>query len=569
MNTKDIIKIFKDTASLMELHAENEFKVRTYNNAAFNLEKVQGDISGKGQDELQKIEGIGNSIARDIKEIVESGTLAFLEDFKSKTPEGVLDMLKIKGTGPKKIRTIWKDLGIESLEQLLTACEQDKISSLKGFGSKTQENIKKEAAYILANKFKMLYADAEPIVESISTSLEQLLKDCRISICGDMRRKMEIIEEIKFLIGTDDISKTYDALDGLNDVEFSLSESGPFCKRGKLKENGNQISFVLTTKDSFHNKLLLHTGSEMHLARTVKENKNLFFILNEKKYKGEKEAYEELGYPYVLPELREGLIESKFKGEKSFPELLNPEDLKGSIHNHSTYSDGKNTLREMAEKCIDLGYEYLGISDHSKSAFYAQGLQEYEVKKQHEEINKLNEDLAPFKIFKGIESDILNDGALDYDDDVLASFDFIVASIHSNLNMDIEKATNRLLKAINNKYTTFLGHSTGRLLLRREGYPIDHKTIIDACAENKVIIEINANPWRLDLDWRWVPYALEKGVLLSINPDAHETEGFYDMKYGVYAGRKGGLTKENTFNCFSLQEVERYFTDRKQKVSSK
>jgi len=264
--------------------------------------------------------------------------------------------------------------------------------------------------------------------------------------------------------------------------------------------------------------------------------------------------------------MREGTFELDLAKENKLPNLLKLEDLKGPFHNHSKYSDGYNTILQLAEYCIDQGYEYLGLSDHSKSAFYANGLQEYHIKKQHGEIDELNIQLAPFKIFKGIESDILNDGSLDYDTDVLASFDFIVASVHSNLNMGKEKATQRLLKAIENPYTTFLGHPTGRLLLRRKGYAIDHKKIIDACALHNVIIEINANPWRLDLDWRWVNYAIDQGVVLSINPDAHEIKGFNHMKFGVFMGRKGGLTIEKTFNAWSLESVNNYLKERKEKI---
>jgi DNA polymerase (family 10) len=239
------------------------------------------------------------------------------------------------------------------------------------------------------------------------------------------------------------------------------------------------------------------------------------------------------------------------------------DDLKGPLHNHSTYSDGKNSLRELAEYCKDAGYEYLGMADHSRSAFYANGLDEDRIRRQHEEIDRLNEKLAPFRIFKGIESDILMDGSLDYEAEVLAGFDYIVASIHSGLSMDVKKATTRLIRAIQNPYTTILGHPTGRLLLRREGYPIDHRAVIEACAAHQVVIEINANPWRLDLDWRWVRYAMEQGVILSINPDAHANEGIWHMKYGVIAGRKGGLTKDMTLNTKSADELSDYFENRK------
>jgi DNA polymerase (family 10) len=275
--------------------------------------------------------------------------------------------------------------------------------------------------------------------------------------------------------------------------------------------------------------------------------------------------FEKAGLPWIPEELREGYIEFDLAKAGKIPQLLEDKDLKGILHNHSTYSDGKHTLRQMAEYCKELGYEYLGISDHSRTAFYAGGLEIEKVQKQHQEIDQLNKELAPFRIFKGIESDILTDGSLDYPEEVLASFDFIVSSIHSNLGMDRKKATARLINAIMNPYTTILGHPTGRLLLRREGYPIDHKAVIDACALHNVVIEINANPWRLDLDWRWVNYAVDKGVKLSINPDAHEMGGYADMKYGVIAGRKGGLTKDMTFNAMSADEIGKYFQDRKSK----
>jgi len=308
------------------------------------------------------------------------------------------------------------------------------------------------------------------------------------------------------------------------------------------------------------------TGSAAHFQLLSALKPESLFHYNIEKVKHEEDIYDSLDLAFIPPELREGTFEVDMSQSAQLPVLLEMSDLKGSFHNHSTYSDGKNTIREMAQKCIDSGYQYLGMADHSKSAFYASGLQEFQVAQQHEEIDRLNDELAPFKIFKGIESDILNDGSLDYDDSILATFDFIVASIHSNLNMDKTKAMTRLLRAIENPYTTFLGHPTGRLLLSRAGYPVDHKVLIDACAKNKVIIEINANPWRLDLDWRWVHYALDQGVMLSINPDAHEIDGIDDMYFGVCVGRKGGLSKKETFNAMGLKDVEKYLAERKSKI---
>ena len=273
----------------------------------------------------------------------------------------------------------------------------------------------------------------------------------------------------------------------------------------------------------------------------------------------EEEIYSKLNLPFIEPELREGLFEIEKAKSGTLKKLIELSDLKGILHNHSTWSDGLNTIEEMANFCIQHHYEYFGIADHSKAAFYAKGLKEDQVLSQHVEIDKLNDKLFPFKIFKGTECDILNDGNLDYSDEILKTFDYVVVSIHSNLKMSEEKAMLRLLKAIENPYTSILGHPTGRLLLIREGYPIDHKKIIDACAANEVVIEINANPYRLDIDWRWIDYALNKNVILSINPDAHECDGLHDMYYGTLIARKGGLYKEMCLNAKSREEITAFF----------
>lgn len=295
---------------------------------------------------------------------------------------------------------------------------------------------------------------------------------------------------------------------------------------------------------------------------------HLYKEVQQRSFESEEAIYAQVNIPYIIPEMREGTFEFEWVQQHSNSDLVTWDALKGILHNHSTYSDGKNTLSEMAHYCQELGFEYLGIADHSKTASYARGLSEERVWEQHAEIDKLNVLFAstnpkPFKILKGIESDILGDGSLDYSDDILKSFDYIVASIHQNLKMTEEKAMSRLLKAIENPYTTILGHPTGRLLLSRAGYPVDHRKMIDACAANGVVIEINASPYRLDLDWRWIQYALEKNVMLSINPDAHEKEGYFDMHYGVANARKGGLTTNMTFNALSLTEIEAFLEKRK------
>ena len=544
----------------MELHEENPFKIRSLNNAIFNLEKSPVALSTLSIDEIGKIEGVGKSIAIYIDDINQEEKSPILAEYVEKTPAGVIEMLDIKGIGPKKIRTIWKTLEIETIEDLLQACADDKIATLKGFGKKTQENIVEALRYKAANAGKLHYATALPLAETLLKEIGTAFPQALLSPTGNLRRKMEVIDQIELLIGDDNFLAINSALDGLSYIEKQGTASGPFTWRGSLKENGLPVIIRLCKKQDFYGLLMKHTGANTHLSMPLENGSSLMKIITSQQINSEDEAYSLAGLPYIAPELREGLFEFEMVKEEKLPKrLIEMEDIKGVLHNHSTYSDGKHSLEEMAIACRDLGYEYLGISDHSKTAFYANGLSEERVAAQQEEIDRLNETLAPFKIFKGIESDILTTGELDYAPEVLQTFDFIVASIHSGFTSDMAKNTERLITAIRNPFTTILGHPTGRLLLRREGYPIDHKAVIDACAENNVIIEINANPWRLDLDWRWVYYALSQNVMLSINPDAHDKKEYAYMHYGVAVGRKGGLTKEKTLNCLSREEVENIF----------
>ena len=559
-----IIEILESTASVMELHDENPFKIKALQSAVFNLEKISNAIGEMSLEDLSRLDGIGKGIAAKIHEINLTGTTEEYQTYLSKTPAGVIEMLGISGVGTKKVRTLWKELQVESLESLRQACLEQKVSAIKGFGEKTQDSILKSVEFILSNKGKFLYAKIEETAFSIEKKLKDLSIANLISVTGDVLRKMEIVTVIQLLIGTDNSKVVKEALDNLDWLEKDKTLSGPFAWRGIEKSLNASVEIKICAEKEYPSQLFLLSSGKAHLESEAKEGITFLNYVRKTTFESEAKIYESLSMSYILPEQREGLKEISQAKENKLPTLLTVSDLKGVLHNHTNYSDGKNTLEEMAAYCKELGYEYLGITDHSKTAVYANGLQEFRVKKQHEEIDALNKKLFPFKIFKGIESDILADGSLDYEEDVLKSFDFIVASIHSGLNMDIDKATKRLITAIENPYTTMLGHMTGRILLRRMGYPVDHKKIIEACAANKVIIEINANPHRLDIDWRWVDYALDKGVLLSINPDAHEKAGYHDMKYGVYVGRKAGLTPAMTFNTFSLAEAEKWFTEKKQ-----
>lgn len=554
MSNKEIAKAFKLTAQLMELHDENPFKVRSIQNAAFKLERHPVPIEKMSIEEIGGIEGVGKSIQAKISDLLSRNSFQEMDEMLQQTPKGVIDLLGVKGIGPKKVRTLWKELGIESTGELLYACNENRLVELKGFGEKTQLQIKQAIEYAEANQGKYLYAVIEPIALQLFQDLRNsgLVSECSYS--GDFRRKLEVQTQLDMVVACDD----HAAL-----AEFI--QSHPLMDKYSFRSENNSISaniagklplnIFIGTKENYASLLFDTTGNPEHI-RLLKENYNWKENIQAK---SEEEIYASVQLPYFEPELREGAAEFTFLKDGKLPVLVTDSDLKGILHNHSTYSDGAHTLEEMAVYCKELGYQYLGICDHSKTAFYANGLQPERILQQHQEIEKLNASLAPFKIFKGIESDILADGSLDYPEEILKSFDFIVASVHSILRMDKEKATQRLIKAIENPYTTILGHPTGRLLLAREGYPIDYKKVIDACAANNVVMELNANPYRLDLDWRYIPYALEKNVMISINPDAHRKEGYHDMHYGICVARKGGLTAAMTFNAFSREEIAKRF----------
>ncbi|MEX2513120.1 MAG: DNA polymerase/3'-5' exonuclease PolX [Cyclobacteriaceae bacterium] len=566
MDNKQIIKTLKLTMRLMELHEENPFKIRGYQSAIISIEREGKTLKGLDMFQLQQLPGIGKGIAEVILEIQEKDGHALLSQLLEKTPQGILEILEIKGLGPKKIKILWKELGITSIHELMEACRSGQVAKIKGFGEKTQESIIQNLEFIASNQGKWLYADVEIIGNQFINELRGIFGSDKVAPAGDFGRKSEIIDQLVIIIATDQPIETMKHLAKTSGLEQDIHNSSPYRWGGKFSDFNLKITIHLVPSKDFIKQKLLKTSSNAHLLSKGKESKTLAEIFYTGSYSSENEAYESAGLPFVPEDLREGYGELEWLQSNNLDQLLTMEDLKGPLHNHSTYSDGRHGLKEMAEFCQSQGYEYLGMADHSKSAFYANGLDEDRIRQQHDEIDQLNIEMAPFRIFKGIESDILIDGNLDYSQDVLASFDYIVASIHSSLSMDMKKANARLIRAIQNPFTTILGHPTGRLLLRRGGYPIDHKLIIDACAKNNVVIEINANPWRLDLDWRWVRYAMDQGVMLSINPDAHEKEAFSDMKYGVLTGRKGGLTKEMTLNTLNARDLLHYFNKRKESI---
>jgi DNA polymerase (family 10) len=547
MENKAIAKTFQFLASIMELHGENPFKIRSYQNAYRNLRNLDQPLAEMSAEAIAALPGVGSAISAKIQELLSSGQMQTLEKYREKTPEGIQEMLNIKGFGPKKIMAVWRGLGVESAGELLYAANENRLVELKGFGKKSQEEIRKQLEYYLRSKHQFHYAALEAEAESLLAEIGRRLPGAKASLCGAIRRRANVLERIEVLIG---LEGSLDAL-----FEDWLTETG---RDGSaiLAQTPEEVPVALfpCAPQEFGSKLFRYTAQPDFLDAFVKTYPGLDF----KGLPEESEVFAKAGLPFIAPELREQEWALQLAREGRLPALIEGTDIKGLLHAHSTYSDGSQSLRELALYVKELGYEYLGITDHSKAAFYANGLQPERVFQQWAEIDALNAELAPFRIFKGIESDILGDGSLDYEEDILRGFDFIIASIHSNLRMDEAKATQRLIKAIENPYTSILGHPTGRLLLSREGYPIDYQRVIDACAANGTAIELNANPYRLDLDWSWLPYALEKGVLIAVNPDVHSREGVHHLHFGICSARKGGLHAGACLNTLDREGFERW-----------
>lgn len=555
MTNNDIADYFSLLSKLMDINGEDSFRAKSYSIAAYHIENLPRQITDMDDNELFSMKGIGASTGKKIREIQQTGKLQQLEDILAKTPKGILELMQIKGLGPKKIAVIWKEMHIESVGELEYACHENRLVAVKGFGAKTQQSILQNISFLNNAKGFHLWAEVFGVANSLIDNLRKTYPENQFEATGSLRRQNETVENIELIT---DISR---------DILFKNISNIP---NANIKNESDHISIVklpnqpiikvyFTNKKDFYSDLFLTTGNEdfitafktQYIIPDAAENEEIIFTTN--------------NLTYIPAPLREKAQVLQEANDGKIKELITPNDIKGIIHSHSTWSDGAESIEQMAKMAIRKDFEYLVISDHSQAAYYAHGLKPEQIAAQHIEIDMLNKKLTPFKIFKSIEADILNDGSLDYNDTILATFDIVIASVHSNLNMSLEKAMTRILNAIKNPYTSILGHPTGRLLLSREGYPIDHKQIIDACAQHNVVIEINAHPRRLDLDWRWIDYALEKGVLLSINPDAHSTEGFDDIYYGVMTAQKGGLTKENNLSSFPLTRFEDFIKQQKLK----
>jgi DNA polymerase (family 10) len=550
MHNYEIAEYFNLLAKLMDIHGENAFKIKSYSNAAYTLDRLNDPLEAMTPAQIAGIRGIGDALAQKIVDLLATKKLQILEDYIEKTPAGILEMLKIKGLGPKKIITIWKELGIESIGELLYACEENRLINYKGFGAKTQQSIQDALNYYLQNQGSFLYQQVQDIVTQIENALSLQFPKDQHQVSGHYKRQMETLDFLNIVTTT---SQTI-LSDWLASKGFILDSSNDFLSC-KGPDQFELRWHMVAEAQFFIQDFSLACSPEFWLAWQALPNFNA-----KKAFESELAIFEQVQIPFIPAAQREDPAIIQQAKTKGLNQPIQASDIKGIIHSHSTWSDGLHTIEQMALAAKEKGFEYLVISDHSKSAFYANGLQEDRIRAQHKEIDALNKKLAPFIIFKSIESDILNDGSLDYPDEILALFDIVIASVHSNLKMTEEKAMMRLMNAIENPYTSILGHPTGRLLLSRKGYPINHEEIITACAANDVVIELNAHPRRLDMDWRFISQAIQEDVLISINPDAHAIDGFDDCAYGVLVAQKAGLTAAQNLSSFSLAEIMEFIS---------
>ncbi|MEM6645331.1 MAG: PHP domain-containing protein [Bacteroidota bacterium] len=542
MTNKAVARLLSDVAALIELTGGNAFRARALSNASRQLQRLDRPIPDALADgSLQAMRGFGKGLITQIEEILDTGTLRTYDQLLGAIPPGLMDMLRVKGLGTKKVRQLWTQLGITSLDELQHAAQTGRIAELAGFGAKMQDKIQVGVQLLKQYRSQRRYAEAFALVEQITPRLQELEGVIDVLPTGEFRRKLEVVDALDVLLVTADLSATEAALA----TTFAAQSDGGLHVVDI--DAGFTLRAELTAPDQAGTRLFVTTGPEAHVAELQDAAGPLPHVANEAA------LYDAAGWPHVLPELRDTAGAAQLLRQAPI-ELITNGDLRGTLHNHSTYSDGAHSLKEMADAARAMGYEYFGICDHSRSLTVANGLSVERVAEQQQEIAALNERYAsdggpPFRIFSGIESDILADGSLDYPDEVLASFDFVVASVHSRFNMTAEQATARLITAIENPYTSILGHPTGRLLLSREGYPIDHARIIEACAANDVALELNANPYRLDLDWRWIRHATSAGCLIAINPDAHSIEQLKLIRWGVEVARKGWLTAAQCLNA--------------------
>ena len=559
MTNKEIVALLEEIALLLELAGESPFKSNAYRNVARQIEQSEEDVETlAGEGRLREIKGVGEALEQKITEYVTTGTLKYHDDLRAKFPESLFDLFGIPGLGPKRIKQVYEELGIKSLAELEAACTKGVLSGLKGFGPKMQEKVLAGIEFAKQQQGQHLYNRAFLEAKRLRHLLSEDSSTHEIEIAGSLRRCKEVVKDIDLIVSSDSPKKVMERF--VSDVEVQRVTGHGETKSSVVLNSGVAADLRVVSEKEFPFALMHFTGSKEHNVALRQRAKDRGLKLNEYGlFKGERslectteaEIYKALDLPYVPPELREDMGEFEVD---SFPELVTLDDVIGMFHCHSKYSDGQNTVEEMALAAQELGYRYLTMTDHSQSAAYANGLRPEAVRKQQKEIDGLNKKNGDFRILKGIESDIRPDGSLDYDGKVLKSFELVIVSIHSGLDMSEKDATKRIVAAVENPYTTILGHPTGRLLLSRKGYPLNYEKVFDACLANNVAIEINANCHRLDLDWRHVRRAKERGLKLCIGPDAHSTGGLEDMIYGVGIARKGWLEVEDLLNCMTVDE---------------
>ncbi len=579
MTNQDVADKLREVYNLMQLAGENRFRAIAFDRAAQTIEGLNEDINHYIKNNtLTDIKGIGKSIAEDIKAFAETGTMPVLESLKKRVPKGLIQWLDISGLGPKNIVKIHRELNITEIDELKQACQSGAVADLPGLGEKSAKKILRSIEWMEQFGERCRLDQALEIADPMYRYLRELPGVQQIEVAGSLRRRMETIGDVDILIaaGESDTESIFDAFTGHSIVTEVLGR-GP-TKSSIRTEEGRQVDLRIVSLKQFPAALMYFTGSKEHNVGLRQRARDRNMALNEYglfkldhdgntdfdapvEFKSETDIYQKLGLNYIPPEHREDRGEFEFyENHKEMP-LIEDSDIRGVLHAHSTWSDGKHTIKQMADACIERGYEYLGITDHSKTAAYAGGLPVDEVKQQWDEIDKLNEEYAKksFRIFKGIESDILSDGSLDYPDDILDGFDFVIASVHSGLEMPFEKMMDRFKRAMEHPATRIVGHPTGRLLLRRDESKIDMNQLIEWAAGHNTAIEINANPWRLDLDWRHGNKAKEAGLLTSINPDAHTIDGIDDIRYGVMIARKAKFEKERVLCTWSAEKVKKWF----------
>ncbi len=559
--------LLAEIAVLMELKGENPFKIRAYANAAHILTSLQEDIGSLvAKGELRKIKGIGKGLAAQIEEWARTGKMGEYEELKASLPAELPLLLKIPGLGPKKVRTLYDQLGVRTLGELEYACRENRLTNLKGFGGKTQDRILEGIRQVRQYEGKFLSMEALAVGAGLLEHLRAAPGVVRADLAGSLRRFKEVVKDIDLVAAGGDpraITDHFLSYEG----RLETVSSGP-AKTTVIVSPGIAADLRVVPPESFPFALLHATGSKEHNAQLRGIARGMSLKLNEYGlFRDEDDVsvpcpdeagiYAALGLSYIPAELREGLGEIDAAASGTLPELVRGEDIRGIVHVHTSYSDGLLSMRELAEAVRTLGYDYLGITDHSKTAFYAGGLRPDDLERQRDEVEQVREEFPDLDIYWGIESDILPDGSLDYPDSILERFDFIIGSIHSHFTQEPEAIMNRLIRVLENPYLTILGHLTGRLLLGREGYPVDHERILETAARNGKVLELNANPHRLDLDWRWCRVARDLGVKIGVNPDAHSTAGLQDVYYGVMAARKGWLRREDVWNAAGRDEMRR------------